>query len=69
MKVTGRLEKWWYDDLNHVFWGFCHEDIRGRFRDGAYIHTSLCHNPDAKSGDVIKTRNSTYLLGEKAGVE
>ena len=67
--VTGRLENWWYDSLNHVFWGNIYEDVRGRWHDGQHIHTSMCHNPDAKEGDIIKTRNSRYLLGKKGDVE
>lgn len=64
-QVTGRLEHWWFDNLNHVFWGYIYEDARGRFYDGAYIHTSMCHKPDAVEGDIITTLNSTYLLGKK----
>jgi hypothetical protein len=63
-QVTGRLEYWWYDEINHVFWGYLYDDIRKRWWDGVHIHTSCCHNPDAKEGDVIKTLNSTYLLGK-----
>lgn len=62
--ITAVLQEWWFDDYNHVFWGIVIGDIKGRFVDGAYIHTSSCHNPDAQEGDVIKTRNSTYLLGK-----
>jgi hypothetical protein len=65
-EVTGRLENWWYDATNHVFWGYLYDDVKDRWRDGVHIHTSMCHAPDAKEGDVIKTRNSTYLLGKKA---
>lgn len=64
-KVTGRLEKWSYDPTNHMFWGRVYGDSKGRFADGTYIHTSMCHKPDAKEGDIIKTHYSTYLLGEK----
>lgn len=67
-EITGRLESWWYDELNHVLWGNLYEDTKGRWWDGAQIHTSVLsmpRNPDLSEGMIIKTRNSTYLLGEK----
>jgi hypothetical protein len=63
-KVTGRLENWWFDELNHVYWGNLYDDVRKRWADATFIHTSMCHFPNAKEGDIIKTRNSTYLLGK-----
>lgn len=63
----GILEKWWYDHLNHVVWGFIYSDRKERFYDGTYIHTSnlsMPRDPDLVKGQEIKTRNSTYILGE-----
>lgn len=69
-EVTGRLIDWEYDPINHVIWGHLVEDIRKRFRDGAKIHTSnLSVSRDKakelKNGDLVKTRNSLYLLSER----
>lgn len=74
-KITGRLEDWAVDprkfaeDTEIIIWGFCYEDIHSRFRDGTQIHTSgikLADYPidELKEGMVVKTRNSTYLLGK-----
>jgi hypothetical protein len=67
MKITGRLENWSYDNVNHVLWGNIFEDERGRFTDGGYIHTSNLRHPkntEFKSGMIVDTMNSKYLLGE-----
>jgi hypothetical protein len=39
-EITGTIENWWYDSMNHVIWDNVFGDIRGRFPDGTYIHTS-----------------------------
>lgn len=64
-KPTARLENWSYDASLNVFWGNIYDDVRERWWDGAYIHTSHCPEPDAKEGDVVVTLNSTYLLGKR----
>ena len=69
IQITGRLENWFYDPHNHVFWGNIEGDTKGRFYDGAHIHTShlMCHKEAARTmteGNIIVTRNSTYLLGK-----
>lgn len=61
---TGRLENWHYDKVWLVFWGDLYDDVHSRWTDGTHIHTSHCPSPDAKKGDIVKTLNSTYLLGE-----
>lgn len=60
-EVTGRLENWRWSPLEHVYWGNIYDDIRGRFFDGQYIHTSyvIC-----AEGDIAHTLNSTYKLGK-----
>ncbi|MGL1886294.1 MAG: hypothetical protein OCD76_07245 [Reichenbachiella sp.] len=69
-KVTGRLEDWYrsqpasYED-EFMIWGDCYDDIHKRFPDGMVIHTSGIKNREVKEGDVVKTRNSTYLLGKE----
>lgn len=69
-EVTGRLIDWEYDTINHVIWGHLVGDTRERFRDGAKIHTSNLSMSRAaaktlKTGDLVKTRNSLYLLDER----
>lgn len=67
-EVTGRLENWWYDSLNHVMWGNIYDDTRQRWWEGAHIHTSnLRHPKDTQweKGMIINTLNSNYILGEK----
>lgn len=70
--VTGILDEWIVDPLGRsVIWGRIRDDKTGRFLDGADIRTSFI-SLDAvafealKEGDVVKTRNSTYLLGTKS---
>jgi len=65
--ITGRLENWSYDHINHVMWGNLFDDAKERFREGAYIHTSNLRHPkktEFKQGMTINTMNSSYLLGE-----
>lgn len=68
MEVTGRLEDWTHDKEGfNVIWGHVYEDVRGRFRDGTWIHTSVLRHPKIavhKEGDIVRTLNSTYLLGK-----
>ena len=71
-EVTGRLEDWRIQQVTKkecIVWGDCYDDIRDRFRDGELIHTSGVKNCKMKEGDIITTRNSTYLLGKKAEVQ
>ena len=68
MKVTATLEHWWHEpDMFNVIWGHIHNDVHHRWIEGTLIHTSTLKHPKAqvhKEGDVIQTRNSTYLLGK-----
>jgi hypothetical protein len=67
-ELTGRLEAWSYDDLNHVIWGWIFDDKNKRFKDETYIHTSLLTVPEGtefKEGMEVPTLNSLYLLGKK----
>lgn len=67
VQVTGRLEKWVVDQVHPIVWGRIFGDTRGRFPDGLWIHTSvvpaLAEGASLSEGQVIKTLNSTYLLG------
>lgn len=75
VEITGRLENWFYDPLFHCIWGNIYEDIHNRWTEGQKIHTShiktgdrinLKENPPVE-GQIIKTLNSTYLLGKPQG--
>lgn len=66
-EITGRLEGWFLDSANNILWGGLHDDIRKRWQDGQHIHTSdlKSSNPAGfKEGDIVETRNSSYLLGK-----
>lgn len=72
-QVTGRLEGWsiilMYEDMYYLV-GHVYDDIKGRFVDGALIHTSIItegRHPHAqlKEGDVVHTTYSSYLLGAR----
>ena len=66
--ITGRLENWEIDPSLSIIWGHCYDDVRGRWEDGTWIHTShvdKLYEMDLKEGDKIVTRNSTYLLGKQ----
>ena len=73
MITTGRLENWMVDPLfkDHpetILWGHVFDDVRKRFVDGEWIHTSGTANRDFKEGDIVQTRNSVYILGRKGMV-
>ena len=59
----GILESW-YAICGQVS-GQIYYDSKERFADGTHIRTSTIIAPDGelKSGDVICTKNSTYVLG------
>lgn len=64
--ITGRLENWYMDPVGrNIIWGEIYGDKKGRFVDGAEIHTSdILDGSEIGVGKVIVTRNSSYLLGE-----
>lgn len=69
-QITGTLEQWRYDATNNVFWGFVYYDVKGRFYDGAHIHTSYIPSLsktrkfNGEEGDIVFTANSIYRLGK-----
>lgn len=76
-QITGTLHNWYlgknYGE-EYILWGDIRGDIHGRFPDGSWIHTSGIKHSDfpvesLKEGDVVKTRNSTYLLGKRGDDE
>lgn len=60
-EVTAKLEDWTYDKKRNIFWGHVYGDVRKRFDDGEYIHTSLV---DRVEDNKVYTLNSIYELGE-----
>lgn len=62
-----KLENWKavsYDDGDFtLIWGNIYDDEKGRFRDGAYIHTSKVLS-STETG--VQTLNTYYTLGKKA---
>ncbi len=68
MKLTGRLEGWSIQQVTKkefIVWGSVFDDVHKRFFDGQRIHTSGIKSRPLKEGDVVETRNSTYLLGKQ----
>ena len=66
-EVTGRLENWFPDKATKkefIIWGNIYEDNDGRWADGYFIHTSGILHRKVSEGDVVQTRNSSYLLGK-----
>lgn len=68
--ITGTLENWSISLVNNiygpVYWGHIFGDIKGRFADGSFIHTSHVLK---RKGKIIHTMNSVYRLGKKAKIE
>jgi hypothetical protein len=47
-----------------IIYGYIYNDIKKRFEDGTYIHTSKVLKADFVNG-VVETRNSVYHLEKK----
>jgi hypothetical protein len=72
-EYDGVLDNWVVDPMGrNVLWGEIFGDKKGRFNDGAWIHTSRM-TPEviasAKEGVVAKTLNSAYLLGKQGTLD
>lgn len=66
-EVTGKLDEWYSEEVwgdYMIVWGRVYGDTKKRFRDGFRIHTSYFPKRELKEGDVIQTKNSTYVLGK-----
>ena len=63
-EYTGRLENWFYRSFLGQTWveGNVYDDAKGRFRKGAFIHTSMLVEIDPEN-KVANTTYSKYLLG------
>lgn len=68
-KDIPRLEDWVYDGFWKVYWGYIYNDVKGRFVDGTWIHTSSIpsekHRNKKRGGCCIQTLNNKYYLGKK----
>lgn len=67
IEITGRLEGWRLDLVHNILWGNLYDDVRNRWIEGQRIHTSDLESKDPssfKEGDIVDTRNSSYLLGK-----
>ena len=67
-EVTGKLDNWTATMPHNgemLFWGDIDGDRHGRWLNGTRIHTSGVPEGDYNEGDIITTRNSTYLLGKE----
>lgn len=62
-QIEGRLENWYR--FNGQVCGNIFNDKKLRWPDGYPICTSTVTSKDLKEGDLIKTKNSIYLLGKK----
>ncbi len=64
-KATARIENWAL--ANGMVFGEIYEDSRKRWPDGQEIRTSMVDEGETvKEGHIVKTRNSSYLLGSPA---
>jgi hypothetical protein len=62
-------------ELRDWFWtgfsisGYVYHDSKGRFQDGDLITTSYIKEwiPNSESPIAVRTRNSVYVLGRRAG--
>jgi len=66
-KITGLLENWYVVRVSEdefIIQGEIWGDIKGRFPNGTFIHTSGILNRDVAEGCVVETRNSVYKLGK-----
>jgi hypothetical protein len=74
-EITGTLENWSvqkYGKTSFIVWGNLNGDVRTRWSEGQFIHTSNVvgvSSDDIKEGDTIQTLNSVYKLGEEAHSE
>lgn len=68
MQITAELRNWKKATyLNgDIYWGNVYNDTKGRFRNGARIHTSLVtgYSPDLNDEETtfVHTLNSVYLI-------
>lgn len=66
------LSNWTYDDLGNILNGNISGDELKRFRDGEFVLTrrldlSETSVTQLREGNVVKTRNTRYLLGKQRG--
>jgi hypothetical protein len=67
-EITSRLENWIREQVTNkefILWGNVFDDMQSRWPDNTIIHTSGIYNCKLHEGSVVRTRNSTYLLGKE----
>ena len=67
-EITGRLEHWSRHQTTNkefIIYGHLYDDVHKRWENGYYIHTSGILNRKLAEGDIVNTKNSTYLLGKR----
>ncbi|QGZ14208.1 hypothetical protein PP940_gp168 [Rhizobium phage RL2RES] len=68
-EATARLENWGIVDGKKKLFGNVHADTKARFEDGQYVQITPMFDNDEldiealTEGQVVETKNSTYLLG------
>jgi len=67
---TGKLDNWYKCTAIEgklFLYGNVSADVRERFVDGTFIHTSFITDKDQtfEEGSIVKTTYSTYLLGKE----
>lgn len=65
--LTGRLENWTVvsvSSIDFVIYGDMYDDNNNRFKDGTAVRTSSIKQRPVSEGDIVETKNSTYLLGK-----
>lgn len=70
-QITGTLENWYVEDTlgnEYLLHGYLYGGLRNRWENGSPVRTSGVSEDkhpmaDLKEGDIVETRNSTYLLG------
>lgn len=69
MPITGELRNWRKQvcrDGRYVYWGNIYGDMRDRFPDGYFVHTSAIVHED-ENLVITKNGNAYRLVGESDG--
>ncbi|QIG68142.1 hypothetical protein EVB55_207 [Rhizobium phage RHph_Y68] len=63
-EYDARLESWYVLPMNSGICGKIQDDKKRRFQDGDVVYTTRVVEGNVEAYKVIRTRNSTYLLGK-----
>lgn len=72
-KYGGRLESWHLfefknpdnGDTEHVAYGYCYGDPMRRWKEGSNMRSTLISSINLEENFIV-TRNTVYILGDKA---